>query len=319
MKSVPKVIDPNSIIHRLPERFKDGQIWLDRDDAMAYLYVYLGACLFFFLLYYVWKLLFTFLKFEDYTEKNESEKVWFLIMWTSQAHHAFVAMYATYLVYNSCQSEFGEAIPSENGGSFTATGEHWGWWKSEECYMEVNKGYAYNLLITIGFMTVEYFRMVFLIEKGDKLIQQTKWHHIGAHVGFGMALLGGYGLPGIAQASLVCEYSSIFLNYKDMFKRHRDTPLGMFNQIMFLITYTIFRICLFPVCVYRSFDVAFKLGPYVHWFRQLCMWICAFTSLAMTILNYMWYTLIIKGLIKMLQGLGLIKGGVKKNEPSLRQ
>ena len=48
--------------------------------------------------------------------------------------------------------------------------------------------------------------------------------------GYGVAMIAGYGFPGISNASLVCEISSVFLNYKDMFtKDTRNSTLGMIN------------------------------------------------------------------------------------------
>ena len=72
-------------------------------------------------------------------------------------HHVIVTVYSFYLMYNSCQNELGEGYPSEKGGSYTKTGNQYGWWHSDACMMEYNKGYTYNILISIAFMTVELY------------------------------------------------------------------------------------------------------------------------------------------------------------------
>ena len=41
-------------------------------------------------------------------------------------------------------------------------------------------------------------------------------HHFLAIVGFSSSLFVGYGLPGVCCASLMCEISGVFLNYKDL-------------------------------------------------------------------------------------------------------
>lgn len=52
--------------------------------------------------------------------------------------------------------------------------------------------------------------------------------------------------------SLLCETSSIFLNYKDMFsKESRDSALAEINQLTFFVTYNIFRMALFPYLIYH--------------------------------------------------------------------
>jgi len=40
---------------------------------------------------------------------------------------------------------------------------------------------------------------------------------LAAIVGYSGSLIAGYSFPGIAVASLLCEISSLFLDYKDMF------------------------------------------------------------------------------------------------------
>lgn len=93
------------------------------------------------------------------------------MMWSSQAHHFFVPIYQTYVMYNSCQNELGLPTPSDKGGSFTQSGEHWGMWRDPECMLEQNKGYVYNILITSGFLTFEFLLLQFAIKKPTKLNQ----------------------------------------------------------------------------------------------------------------------------------------------------
>lgn len=100
----------------------------------------------------------------------------------------------------------------------------------DTCLMEMNKGYIYNVMISMGFMTVEFLIVIFGVEKLSPLNKQTLMHHIMATSGYTLSLFAGYGYPGVANASLVCEYSSIFLNYKDMFtKETRNSTLGQIN------------------------------------------------------------------------------------------
>lgn len=90
-------------------------------------------------------------------------------MWMGIIHHIVVAIYSTYLMWNSCQSDKGNSRPSVNGGSFTASGKHFGWWRDDTCLMEANKGYVFNVMISMGFMTVEFLIVTFQIEKLSSL------------------------------------------------------------------------------------------------------------------------------------------------------
>ena len=100
---------------------------------------------------------------------------------------------------------------------------------------------------------------------------------------------------------MIAEISSIFLNLKDIFPDHKETLIGLLNQVMFLIAYTILRVIFLPFLVYRSFVLVYTMGAYVSYIRLFCMVFCAIISFLMTLMNFFWYRLIIRGLIKMLK------------------
>ena len=152
--------DHHSILNQLPDKFKSGSVCIDYGDTLLYFAVYFGACLFFYILYQFWRIVFEGIKFKEYEEKDKQEKVFFLILWTSQAHHVFVPCYALYNIYNSCQNEYGEMNPN---GDYSSESDNKSWWSSPICRLEVNKGYVYNILICIAFMTVEFMLIHFKI------------------------------------------------------------------------------------------------------------------------------------------------------------
>jgi hypothetical protein len=119
--------------------------------------------------------------------------------------------------------------------------------------------------------------------------------------GYMISLFAGYGYPGISNASLLCEYSSVFLNYKDMFKKYKDTKPGLLNQIMFLICYTAFRVILFPILIYRCLATTLMSFHLVGWFRKVCM-ISFIQGFLIMLLQFYWYRLICKGLYKIITG-----------------
>jgi len=194
---------------------------------------------------------------------------------SSTIHHTIVACFSAYLNYNSCQNELGLPYPSEKGGSFTSSGKHFGWFRSDVCMMEANKGYAYNLLISIAYMTVDYIILDRWIEKKSIINKQTLLHHVMAISGFGMALISGYGMAGISNASLLCEFSSLFMCWKDMFTREtRNSFWGIVVQIGFFITFTMFRFILFPFFGYRTVTTIILAWNMIGWFRRFCMIFC---------------------------------------------
>ena len=118
-----------------------------------------------------------------------------------------------------------------------------------------------------------------------------------------MSLFAGYGFPSVSNASLLCEISSISLNYKDVFKDARDTPLGIANQLTFLVTFTIFRVFLFPLLVYYCLLNSHATIHYVSFIRQFCGIMTCVMSMLVTLLQFYWYRLILKGLVRLIQGI----------------
>lgn len=95
------------------------------------------------------------------------------------------------------------------------------------CFMKLDTGFIYNVLISCAHMSIEYLSYKYCIEVKSTIIKQAMIHHIMACSGYVAALFAGYGMPGIANASLLCEFSSIFLCYKDMFtKEERNTQVA---------------------------------------------------------------------------------------------
>jgi len=127
-------------------------------------------------------------------------------------------MISVYNMYWSCSNGDGEPWPSATGGSYSKPGKvkHWGWWKNDECFMEVNKGYVYILMISIGFVLTDIVILKYYFKDANKLNEQTIMHHYFLIGGFSTSLIAGYSFVGIANASLLCEISGIFLDYKDM-------------------------------------------------------------------------------------------------------
>ena len=84
----------------------------------------------------------------------------------------------------------------------------------------------------------------------------------------------------------------------------------MINQIMFFITYTVFRVFLFPYVTYLAFYDYYNVWSIVALDRKLASLINCLTWVSVLLLNIYWYALILKGLKK------LIQGAMKKNSKS---
>ena len=171
----------------------------------------------------------------------------------------------------------------------------------------MNKGFVYNVLISIAYMTVDYLDYRFNIPEPTVLNKQTMWHHVMAISGFGISLVAGYGMPGLSSASLLCEYSNVFLSYKDMYtKETRNSKSGILVQFCFFLSFTVFRFILFPFLAYRTVTIAILSWSLVGFIRKIAIFYCVIQAMLVLLLNMYWYLLILKGLKRLLETVGII-------------
>ena len=67
----------DSLLHKLPSKLKHGGVLIDEGDLLAYWAVFLGACLFFYTLFYVFGCIFRAMNWKYYDEKSHQNKVFF--------------------------------------------------------------------------------------------------------------------------------------------------------------------------------------------------------------------------------------------------
>ena len=51
----------------------------------------------------------------------------------------------------------------------TSSGMDYGWMRNEVCMQETNKGYVYNVIVSMAYMTVDYAILKLWIEKPSVL------------------------------------------------------------------------------------------------------------------------------------------------------
>lgn len=180
--------------------------------------------------------------------------------------------------------------------------------RNEVCMQEVNKGFVINVLVSMAYMTVDYIILKTWLTKLTVLQNQTIYHHIMAISGFGISLIAGFGMPGVSNASLLCEFSNVFLSLKEMFtKDTRNSFWGVVVQLSFFLSYTGFRFIMFPWLAYRTITVTMLSWAFINWFRRIAMIYCIVQAWLVTALNMYWYLLILKGLKRLLETIGVLK------------
>ena len=119
--------------------------------------------------------------------------------------------------------------------------------------------------------------------------------------GYSISILSGYGLAGCSNVSMLTEVSSLFLNYKDMFtKASKDSTLAQINQLVFFLTYTVFRMALLPyliVVIYKEVVAVWELRSGLE---NIAAVYTLLQGIAVYALNLFWYMLILKGLQRLI-------------------
>jgi len=142
------------------------------------------------------------------------------------------------------------------------------------------------------------------------MAKQMIFHHILAVSGCFIGVHAGYGQTGIGNLSLMMEMSTIFMNYRSMLHPEQfGNNIVNFNQIIFFVTFTIFRVILLPYCCYRFYFNMLYSYNHMSFSRQCATVMSLIQFFAMTLLSFYWYKLIVRGLLKLL---GIIKSTPKK-------
>ena len=238
---------------------------------------------------------------EENKQKSHDAKLLFNLHASGIAHHLIVSSYSFYLMYYSCQQ-------ATSGTDVSAPQPTFQWWRTDTCMMQVNKGYAFNVLISIAFMTVELIVLQKQLKAPSTLNKQTILHHYMAIGGFGVSLFAGYGYSGLSNASLICEASSVFLYIKELYtKETRNSASSQINQALFFVSFTVLRLLLFPYLTYLSIRMGILQYDLTSWFQRLLALYVILQAAAVTLLQIYWYSLILKGLKRLLEESGIKK------------
>ena len=84
-------------------------------------------------------------------------------------------------------------------------------------------------------------------------------HHEVSTIGFIGAFIIGFGIPSLVSVVLLCEVSTIFLNYNLI--RGADAPVA--TQIIFIILFVLVRIILLPYVFVLAFIQSMVLWGHV--------------------------------------------------------
>ena len=137
-------------------------------------------------------------------------------------------------------------------------------------------------------------------------------HHVVGIIGILSGMIVGFGIPCAATIALLSEISTFFLNYRNMYsKEDMNESLPLACQILFFISYTVIRILIFPILAYQLILTILVTWPTLSIIRRIAAGIVFVQFILMFSLNLYWYSLVLKGLKKLMEANGCLKKPVK--------
>ena len=288
----------NHILSQLPEDKLSGSIFIDSSDFVSYRNWFVGWTLAFFFILQAWDLFFRAIGYQHYLKMETYERLVFRQLYASNSHHVIVTalvLYSYMAVSSECQK------PS-----------NFIWFTDEVCFQTVDRQFVKNVMVTLGYLAYDFILLTFFFKKDKPITRQTLYHHVFGTICLFCAVKTGYAMVGIANASLLCEISTFFLNYRSQYKPEElNNSFPLLNQVVFLITFIFTRIFGLPYLFYLEIIMLNQFWPILDTVRRITGLTCALMCIFMILINLYWFKLILKGLHKLLIHKGILQSSDK--------
>ena len=110
------------------------------------------------------------------------------------------------------------------------------------CFYTVDKICVQTCIITLSYFFYDYILYRMYMDPQEPNVWMVLRHHEVSTIGFISAFMIGFGVPSLVNVVLLCEVSTIFLNYNLI--RGANAPVA--TQIIFIILFVLVRIILLP-------------------------------------------------------------------------
>lgn len=122
-------------------------------------------------------------------------------MWAGNSHHVSILIF---VLYNFMYSECDGSYPLK-------------FFYDDVCFYTIDRSCVRTALITCGYLTYDFLLLTLFFTKERPITYQTIFHHCIAFVVLMCAFHTGYSMGTLTTATLLCEISSVFLNYRSIF------------------------------------------------------------------------------------------------------
>ncbi len=124
---------------------------------------------------------------------------------------------------------------------------------NDECLLYPSRLYAYVGSITAAYLIYDLFVCVLFIKEKSSLQTQTYIHHLVGLWGIIVSYWCGSFNIAISNASLITEFSTPFMNYRQIIlvQKEEHKQIYPITSILFALTFFLFRILFYPLMIYR--------------------------------------------------------------------
>jgi hypothetical protein len=91
------------------------------------------------------------------------------------------------------------------------------WFFDEKCMMVPDKQFVYVNMFSLGYFFYDAILLVWKLDMSEKFNKQTMMHHLVVISGLTCGTLAGYGYTGACTFIILCELSTIFVNYRSLY------------------------------------------------------------------------------------------------------
>jgi len=175
----------------------------------------------------------------------------------------------------------------------------------DKCFNTVDRRVVYMILFLSCYFLQDLMIALIIVKGKSSADQLMNVHHVVSFSSCIICLYAGYGTVYVGLLTSLMEYSSLPVNYRAlMTPEELFGPVGMVNNILFLVLYTIFRVCLLPFTTWKLWMTINQVWTYISASRQFWLAFVSIEFLILTVLSYYWFFTILKMLAKFI---GLIK------------
>ena len=216
--------------------------------------------------------------------KMPHSKQWYFISCIFAILNAFILVAFAVISICSCKT------PAENPETF---------FTNDDCFATPTVWNYWSLVFFIAYCTVDGVNCAVIQRDFSSSMLQTYFHHVLGILGASFGLTHGGWMAVTASVSLLTEFSTPFVNLRAIlsFLKTTNGPLYNFNGIMMTSSFFVFR------CVFQGWLVFYKLVPLIFnpvKSSTLIEQVAFCSYLILVALNWYWFSLMVRGLIKVL-------------------